>query len=342
MLSSVSPASCLRAAFSGFWYAARITSWEMLVSALLVELANLYPGAEIDVVSAGVAGAALFADRFQVHRVFSVPRKIARHVWSTLRLLGEIHHCRYDVAIDACNGSQSGRLLLAWVNARYKVGFAEDQERGAQAGLISPEHLAQRSVFLLRTAYAGHAIGPCPRLDVELSDAEKLRARQALAAVLGKAPGQVRSCRVIGVFSNATGAKLYDVPWWSQFISTFQALQPDVQLVDLVAEQGQTQLRGDFPPYYTRNLRHFAAMIATMDGFISADCGVMHLAVASGTPTLGLFSVTSPAKYGPYGAGNTAVDTTRCAHPMLLPLQATGWCRARAPMLQLISVNPRR
>lgn len=310
----------------------------VLVSALFVELETLYPGAEIDVVSGGVAGEALFADRFQVHQVFSLPRKIARHLWSTLRLLRELRRCHYDLAIDACNGSQSGRLLLAWVNARYKIGFAGTMESAAQAGLACPEHLAQRSVFLLRTAYAGQSDGPWPRLDIELPEVEKLQAKRALAAILGEAPGHARSRRVIGVFSNATGAKLYDVSWWSQFISTFQALQPDVQLVDLVAEQGQTQLRGDFPAYYTRNLRHFAAMISAMDGFISADCGVMHLAVASGTPTLGLFSVTSVAKYGPYGPGNAAVDTSALRASDVAAV-ASNWAVANARAN--VASNPR-
>ncbi|MGH8183805.1 MAG: hypothetical protein ACREPH_09105, partial [Rhodanobacteraceae bacterium] len=38
-------------------------------------------------------------------------------------------------------------------------------------------------------------------------------------------------------------------------------------------------------------------------------CGVMHLASASGAPTLGLFSVTEALKYAPYGHGSLALDT---------------------------------
>ena len=49
-------------------------------------------------------------------------------------------------------------------------------------------------------------------------------------------------------------------------------------------------------------------MIACMDGFISADCGVMHLAAAVGTPTLGLFTQSNRSKYTPYGPGNEGID----------------------------------
>ena len=86
-------------------------------------------------------------------------------------------------------------------------------------------------------------------------------------------------------------------------------ITPNLLIVDVVAEHGQAQLGGDFASYYTRDLRRLASMIANMHAFISADCGVMHLAVASGTPTVGLFSVTSSSKYRPYGRSNTAIDT---------------------------------
>ena len=41
--------------------------------------------------------------------------------------------------------------------------------------------------------------------------------------------------------------------------------------------------------------------------FITADCGVMHLASASNIPTLGLFNITSIDCYGPYNGGSKAV-----------------------------------
>lgn len=115
---------------------------------------------------------------------------------------------------------------------------------------------------------------------------------------------------VPGLFANATGAERYGESWWSEFVASLQVSQPDVLIVDVVAEHGQTQLGGDFPSYYSRDLRRLASVISNMDAFVSADCGVMHLAVASGTTTLGLFSVTSSAKCGPCGSCNAAVDSS--------------------------------
>jgi ADP-heptose:LPS heptosyltransferase len=49
--------------------------------------------------------------------------------------------------------------------------------------------------------------------------------------------------------------------------------------------------------------------MAATDLVISADCGIMHLATASRVPTMGLFSITDAAVYGPYGADNDAITT---------------------------------
>jgi lipopolysaccharide heptosyltransferase I len=49
------------------------------------------------------------------------------------------------------------------------------------------------------------------------------------------------------------------------------------------------------------NLHHLAALIETADLFISADTGPLHLAVAVGTSTIGLYGSTRPGDSGPYG-----------------------------------------
>ncbi|MCW8806795.1 MAG: lipopolysaccharide heptosyltransferase family protein [Rhodanobacter sp.] len=283
----------------------------VLLSPLLAELETLYPGAEIDMISAGDAAQTLFATRFQIRRIVGLPRKIARHLWLTVRQLRQLRSDTYDLAIDACNGSQSGRLLLAIVNARYKVGFPDDSQHEVPpewVGRISPPHLAQRNVFLLRTAYAGAIEREYPPLNVGLSASELQQAGCTLDAILG-ASGQTRTQSVVGIFANATGAKCYGETWWSEFLASLRTARPDLRIVDVLAEHGRSQLGERFPTYYTRDLRKLTGVIANMDAFISADCGVMHLAVASGTPTFGLFSVTDPVKYAPYGGHNMAFHT---------------------------------
>lgn len=310
----------------------------VLISPLLAEIETLYPGAEIDILGSD-ATACLYANRFSVHRVFVLPHKIARHLWYSVRLLRSLRRCRYDLAIDACNGSQSGRMALAIAQARYKLGFPDRTLNPASAwnALAWPEHLAERGVFLLRQAFAGMTQMDYPRLNLDLTSDERHEAANVLSRICG---GSRHQCgATVAIFPNATGAKCYSEDWWNQFVDTFQVLCPQVQLVDMLAAHGRSQLGSRLRPYYSRNLRHMAAMIAGMDGFISADCGVMHLAAASGTPTLGLFSVTDIAKYAPCGGANAALDT-RGMEAVAVATAAAWWCVKLLPERVTSEITP--
>ena len=59
-----------------------------------------------------------------------------------------------------------------------------------------------------------------------------------------------------------------------------------------------------WPGYYSSKIRRLGAVMSGLDLMISADCGVMHLAVASHVPTVGMFSITDANVYGPYGGSN--------------------------------------
>lgn len=280
----------------------------VLISPLIAEIEALYPGAEIDILG-NHATACLYAQRFSVSTVFVLPQKIARHLWRSAGVLRALRRCRYDLAIDACNGSRSGRIALALAQARYKLGFPDPALNPASAwhALAWPAHMAHRGVFLLRQACTAVAQADYPPLDLDLTPDEKRAAAQAMARLCGGS--RERCVATVAIFPNATGAKCYSEDWWQSFVDTFGQLCPQVGLVDLLAAHGRSQLGSRLTPFYSQNLRRLAAMTACMDGVISADCGVMHLAAASGTPTLGLFSVTDPAKYAPYGGGNAALST---------------------------------
>ncbi|WEN16521.1 glycosyltransferase family 9 protein [Rhodanobacter sp. AS-Z3] len=296
----------------------------VLISPLIAEIEALYPGAEIDVLGSHAAES-LYASRFSINQVFVLPQKIARHLWYSVGVLRALRRGRYDLAIDACNGSQSGRIVLALAQARYKLGFPDPvlNPDSAWHALACPDHLAHRNVFLLRQAYAGSTRTDYPPLNVELTPEE----RHEAATVLDRVCGATRLQRgaTVAIFPNATGAKCYSEEWWQQFVDTFQSLCPQVRLLEMLAAHGRSQLGSRLTPYYSRNLRRMTAMISCMDGFISADCGVMHLATASGTPTLGLFSVTAPAKYAPYGGANAALDT-RAMDAVAVATAAAEWC----------------
>ncbi|MEO5813327.1 MAG: glycosyltransferase family 9 protein [Rhodanobacter sp.] len=305
----------------------------VLIGPLIAEIETLYPGAEIDVLGSA-ATECLYAGRFRIHTIFVLPHTIVRHLWRSARVLHALHRCRYDLAIDACEGSQSGRIALAMAQATYKLGFPDSGLNVASAwhGLRWPDHLAQRGVFLLRHAYAGSTRAAYPTLSLEVTPEETRDAATVLAQVCALVPGPCVA--TVGIFANATGAKCYSENWWKQFVDTFQSLCPQVRLVDMLAAHGQSQLGSRFAPFYSRNLRRLTAAISCMDAFISADCGVMHLAAASGTPTLGMFAVTDPAKYAPYGGASAALDT-RAMDAGTAATAAAKWCTRAVPACQI-------
>ncbi|HMH66808.1 MAG TPA: glycosyltransferase family 9 protein [Pinirhizobacter sp.] len=275
----------------------------LLVAPLLAELERLYPGAEVDIVGAGQAAATVFAGYPTVRSIENLHQRIVRHLPATFALLGRLRKTTYDLAIDAGGGSQSGRLLLALSRAHYKLDCAESSTPDPNR----PRHLAQRPVHALRRAYAGDAAGAWPVMDLRLDDHERMRGRHLLLKVLGgPAPGP--DTLVMTIFANATGPKRQGTEWWNAFIGSLALPGRDIRIVEIVAAHAVSQLQSRHATFYSRDLRKMAAVIGAADVFISADCGVMHLAVASGVRTFGLFSVTDAGKYAPYGNGSAAID----------------------------------
>lgn len=285
----------------------------VLISPLLGEIEAWYPGAEIDVVSAGNAAKDLFSSRFQVRRIICLPRRIARHLPASVACLRSMRATHYDLAIDPCVGSHSGHLLLGMARADYKVGFASGDTAGMEHEAPSdlPDHLAKRGVYALRRALAADTSLPWPMLDAGLPSNELQDGQRALDRILGRREDAAeREGPVLGIFADATGDKRLPESWWNALVARLREIRPDVRIVNVLAAHGQPQLSGVETSFYTTDLRKLGAVVANMDGFVSADCGVMHLAAAGGTPTLGLFTRDNRGKYGPYGNHNTGLDVS--------------------------------
>lgn len=287
----------------------------LLLTPLLAEIERVFPGAQVDMVVAGDDGAALFGAFGNVKHIYALSRRMIRHPLTLIRTALQIRRARYDLAVDPCEASQSSRLLMVLANAKHVIGLPrvgsvtspEEQE----AILRAPRHMAQWPVYLLRRALAHHAPDldrHLPDMDIRLSEDERQQARSVLDARL-RDHGESNAMRVVGVFAEATGAKRYPREWWQRFIAELRVRHPDYALFEILPPDGRPRLAMDLPTFHSRNPRQVAAMIANMACFVSADCGVMHLACASGTPTIGLFSVTEVPKYEPYGRGSRALVT---------------------------------
>jgi heptosyltransferase-3 len=286
----------------------------VLLLPLLAVIEDVFPGAEVDVITGGHAPALLFREYRQVTAIHSFPARSYTSPARVLRLLNQIRSERFDLAIDPTPKSRSGRFLLESVQARCKLGYRwPSDRRGADLTHTvttdgMPAHMAQMGVHLLRQALPGAAGLPDapPLMDLRLTPAELERGRVQLARLLRlAAPGDGPA---VALYGTASGRKTYSREWWGAFLQRFRALEPAARLVEFVPHDGRARFGGEFPAYFSSQPREMAAVCRAMALFVTADCGVMHLASAARARVLGLFKVTNAAMYAPYGNGSASIQ----------------------------------
>lgn len=285
----------------------------ILLTPLITELERLYEGAEIDILSEGDIAKEVFSTFFTVKNIYCLPKRGFKRPIPFLATLFRIRKVTYDLIVDPTLGSGFSRAVTRFLKGRFKIGFSDE---ATSSGLTHPvptsaalNHMAQRPINMLRWArshYAGDLADPgeYPMLDIRLTDVELSQGRAMIEQLLPPATGPV-----VGMFGNATGAKRYPAAWWDEFISAFRELCPQARIIELIPMHGRSMLGDQWPGYYSSDIRRMGAVMGCMDLFITADCGVMHLAVASKVPTVGMFSVTDATVYNPYGMGSSALLT---------------------------------
>ncbi|MBU3671826.1 MAG: glycosyltransferase family 9 protein [Sinobacteraceae bacterium] len=300
----------------------------VLLTPLLSELEALFPGAEVEVLTGGGAAKQVFAGFKRVTTVHAFPN------WSFIRphtvfaILQRIRKSRYDLAIDASARSRSGRFLLGLVTARYRIGYAWGsawRDRCLSHAVVrggEPPHMALTAAHLVRAALSRELSLPAsvdgpPLLDVRVAQGERAEARALLSRVLVRSGGAALSEAaaadgrvLVSLYPFATAAKNYPEKWWLQVAAGLRALSPRIDVVEIVPGDGRPRLQGEVPALYSTRIRELAAVIGQSRLFVSGDCGVMHLGSAAGAQVLGLFKVTDPSIYAPYGRGSEGYAAT--------------------------------
>jgi len=287
----------------------------ILVTPLIAELERLYKGAEIDIVAEGDAAADVFQTFAHVRNIYCLPRRGFKHPLVFLSKILKIRKTHYDLIIDPCLGSGFSRALTKVFKGRRKLGFDDGaaRRRGMThlvPSAMAPHHMAKRAVMLVRWYSSPHKndLEDFPVLDIRLTDAEKRQGERQIRDIV-VASDQHNTSGVIGLFAEATGKKRYCQDWWNEFVTAVRLASPACSIVEIIPVHGRSMLDSKWPGYYSTSIRRMASAMAGVDMMISADCGVMHLAVASGTPTVGMFCVTDAKIYGPYGSHNAHLVT---------------------------------
>lgn len=278
----------------------------LLLTPLLGEIEKRFPGAQVDVLTRCGAAPELFAGWFNVGRVQVLPSRMFGAPLAMSRLLRGLRVECYDLAIDPYVFSNTDRSLVARAQARFSVGLDSERKQGRLTHPVAApknlEHAGKLPVFALRRALGDVADADYPLLDLRLSDVERADGARSLANLTGGAR------RTIGVYAHATGVKSFARAWWDEFLATLAARYPQHAIVEILPATGGSLLGDRYPTFYSSRPRRLGALLANLDLFVSGDCGVMHLASASGARTAGLFHASDIEGWNVYGPGRWTFD----------------------------------
>lgn len=295
----------------------------LLITPLLQEVMETLPHAKVDLFVKGGLGPVLFRNYPNVDRIIQLPKKPMK---SLLKYLGgwiALRKRHYDIVINVVNHSSSGRISAQLANAEYK--FLGEINETIESVHADHTHMAKYPVYSFRNYIQQLGFRKnekrVPPLDLRLSPEEIAEGRKQLEKLV---PG---SRKTICLYTYATGAKMYPPSWWEDFYARLQIQYPEYNIVELLPVENVSQLSFKIPSLYSKDLRLIGSFLASTAIFIGADSGMMHLASASGVPTVGLFKTTNMQVYAPYndhsvGINTDEVDMDGCLHAVNAILHA--------------------
>jgi len=278
---------------------------QLLLTPLVQEVINTFPDCKIDLFVKGGVANPVFENYKQINKIIQLPKKPFSNLFNYAKGWVSIKSKSYDLVINGDKNSSSGRLLTQIANSKIKV-FG-DVDVSIQAKYPDHEHISKYPIYNLRHYLA--KIGfpknekDIPVLDIKLSEEELQKGKIILDGIIKN------DKKTICIYTNATGNKCYSEAWWETFYLRLLKEYPEYNIIEMLPIENISKINFKASNFYSKDIREMAAIIKNTAIFIAADNGVMHLASASLTPTVGFFSVTNPNVYAPYGNGSLALNT---------------------------------
>ncbi|MCC9018504.1 glycosyltransferase family 9 protein [Flavobacterium lipolyticum] len=276
----------------------------LLITPLVQEVNDMFPNCKVDLFVKGALALVIFGNYQNINKVIGLPKKPFKSLLEYLNVWISIKTQKYDVAINVDQNSSSGRLAVQFSNAKYK--FYGDLNDESQLVKKDYDHIAKYPVYNFRNyltklglAKSNKIIAP---IDLKLSSAEIANGKKILNDLVPD------SKRTICIFTYATGAKCLSEEWWENFYRQLKEEYKDYNIIEILPVENVSQIAFQAPTFYSKDIREIGSVIANTDLFIGADSGIMHLASAVQTPTIGLFSVSNLKKYEPYDNCSIGID----------------------------------
>ncbi|WP_372756644.1 glycosyltransferase family 9 protein [Mariniflexile sp.] len=280
---------------------------QLLLTPLVQEVINTFPNCKIDLFVKGGVANPVFENYEHVEKIIQLPKKPFNNILKYIRVWISIKGKKYDLVINGDKSSSSGRLLTQMANATFKI-FG-DVDENIQKKYADYKHISKLPIYIFRSYMSKLGFpkndSPLPVLNLKLTEEELSKGRQILDGIINNTK------KTICIYTNATGNKCYSESWWETFYSRLLKEYPDYNIIEMLPIENVSKINFKAPHFYSQDLRIMGAIIKNTSIFIAADNGVMHLASASLTPTIGFFWVTDPEIYGPYGNGSLPINTDK-------------------------------
>ena len=268
----------------------------LFTTPLIQQLQNSFPDAKIDVLIGASFTKNLFSGFENIENIYDFPRALLKHPVELFRYVKQLRSKKYDVVLNLNGNSSSDRLATLLAKSSYKVAFCNDmtftpvnrcvkrENKDVRHEALKPLELMK--IFNLSPNYD-------LKLSIALSEKELQWGKEELSKLVNK-----DDKRVFAIFRNARFDKLIDDEYWKELVQSLKKMDEKILFVDILSPDVPVKLSNEFVAYSQKDLRKLAAFMANLDAFICADTGPMHLASASGVPTIALFKTTAPALYG--------------------------------------------
>ena len=270
----------------------------VLSTGLLSHLIDRFPDARFTI-AAGPAAAPLFEDLPGLDRLISLPKLRWSLHWA--KLYRVVAARRWDMVIDL-RGSAIAYLL--WARARRVAAYGRRPEhRVKQLGrVLALDPPPNPHLWIAARRYAEAAkLVPPGGVVIAVGPAANWRGKEWRAERFAELAQRLTAPE--GLWPGARVAVLAAAHERAQATPLIESLPPP-RCIDLVGKV---------------DLLTAAAVLRRCALFIGNDTGLMHLAAAAGTPTLGLFGPSPIEQYAPWGT-HTAVVSTAIAHrDLILP-----------------------
>ena len=274
---------------------------QLLITPLIEDLIAHFPNCSIDLVVQGQMAEQINRANPNVADYIVMPRKPFKELGVYLKTWLKIRRKKYDLAINVTASSTSGRLAAKLSKSKLQLMGDEFQQQYAETPLA--QHLAVQPVYNLRAWLASVNWAkniPLPSLKLHLTAAEK-----AHGVDLIKKLNPTHKQRVVALYTFATDIKCYEPRFWQPVYEQLKANHPDIHFIEILPVENISQLTDpELIQFYSKDIREIAALMQQCELIVVADSGMMHLATASQTPTLGLFKNPYHHKYTPYGGKN--------------------------------------